>query len=111
MVGQTAETLDMPAPARAQPRISGAPPLAPIDEPGEIRLVLHQDMAAAEHDWRRLEQSADCTPFQTFDWLSCWQHHIGSLTGVKPAIIVAWRGSDSLFVLPLAVSKAGWHAA
>jgi CelD/BcsL family acetyltransferase involved in cellulose biosynthesis len=105
MVGQTAETLDMPAPARAQPRISGTPALAPIDEPGEIRLVLHQDMAAAEHDWRRLEQSADCTPFQTFDWLSCWQHHVGSLTGVKPAIIVAWRGSDSLFVLPLAVEQ------
>ena len=70
-----------------------------------IRLVLHQDLAAAEPDWRRLEQSADCTPFQTFDWLSCWQRHIGSLTGVRPAIIVAWRGSGVLFVLPLAVEQ------
>ena len=25
-----------------------------------------------------------------------WQRHIGSLAGVKPAIVVAWRGSDTL---------------
>ena len=77
MVGQAAETLiDMSAPVPAQPRVSGAPPLALIDEPCELRLTLHQDLTAAEPDWRRLEQNADCTPFQTFDWLSCWQRHI-----------------------------------
>lgn len=106
MVGQAAETLiDMSAPVPAQPRVSGAPPLALIDEPCELRLTLHQDLTAAEPDWRRLEQNADCTPFQTFDWLSCWQRHIGSLAGVKPAIVVAWRGSDTLVVLPLAVEQ------
>ncbi len=67
---------------------------------------MHQDLAAAEQDWRRFEQTADCTPFQTFDWLSAWQRHIGTLTGVTPAIVVGRRGDDILFVLPLAVRAA-----
>ena len=87
-------------PARAAPRLAH-------DSSAELRLVLHESIAAAEHDWRRLEQTADCTPFQTFDWLSCWQRHIGSLSGVKPAIVVARHGDEVLFLLPLAVERRG----
>ena len=43
----------------------------------KIALSVHTDLAALEQEWRQFEQTADCTPFQTFDWLSIWQRHIG----------------------------------
>jgi len=107
-MGPVAETLvHARAPLRTDARASAAARLTPVDRPADIRLVLHQDLAAAERDWRVLEQSADCTPFQTFDWLSAWQRRIGSLNGVKPAIVVGKRGEEILFLLPLAVEQRG----
>jgi CelD/BcsL family acetyltransferase involved in cellulose biosynthesis len=68
-----------------------------------INLSVHTDLAAVEQDWRKLEETADCTPFQTFDWLETWQTCIGRLIGVTPAIIIGRHGDDVLFILPLAV--------
>lgn len=61
------------------------------------------DLAATEHAWRAFEQTAELTPFQTFDWLSAWQRHIGAPAGVTPAIVMARRGDEMLMLLPLAV--------
>jgi CelD/BcsL family acetyltransferase involved in cellulose biosynthesis len=72
---------------------------------GKIGLSVHTDLAAIEQDWRAFEQTADCTPFQTFDWLSTWQRHIGALNGVTPAIVIARRGGDIVMLLPLAVQQ------
>ena len=60
------------------------------------------DVVAAE--WRRFEKVADCTPFQTFDWLSSWQRHVGSRGGVHPVIGV-WSFTDgsTAFIAPLAI--------
>jgi len=68
-----------------------------------IHLSVHTDLAAVEQDWRKFEETADCTPFQTFDWLDTWQRCIGTLTGVTPAIVIGRHGDDILFILPLAV--------
>jgi CelD/BcsL family acetyltransferase involved in cellulose biosynthesis len=81
------------------------PRLVSVASRADVTLGLHQSLAAAEPDWRRLEESADLTPFQTFDWLSAWHRHIGSQ--VKPAIVVGKRGDDILFLLPLAVTARG----
>jgi CelD/BcsL family acetyltransferase involved in cellulose biosynthesis len=54
--------------------------------------------------WRELEQSADCTAFQSFDWLATWCRHIGPLSRTQPAIIVGRQGSETLFIFPLAVT-------
>ena len=74
----------------------------------DIRIAVHEDLAAIERDWRAFEQTADGTVFQSFDWLSIWQHHIGRRNGVMPAIVT---GRDShgqlLFLLPLAVEQGG----
>ena len=67
-----------------------------------IRLTVEDDLGAAEHDWRAFEAQADLTVFQTFDWLSTWQRHIGSLTGVRPAIVVVRDAAGILCLLPLA---------
>ena len=37
-----------------------------------VELSLHHDLASIEADWRAFEANADCTVFQTFDWLSTW---------------------------------------
>jgi len=67
-----------------------------------IRFSVEQDLGAVERDWRAFEAGAELTVFQTFDWLSTWQRHIGSRTGVRPAIVVARDAEGILFILPLA---------
>src|SRR5262245_17019491 len=83
--------------------LSGA---QPTTAEGEIRIALHDDLASVERDWRAFEQFADGTVFQSFDWVSLWQQHIGQRDGVRPAIVT---GRDSqgqlLFLLPLSVER------
>ena len=79
-----------------------------ISTPSDIRIAVHEDIAAIEQEWRAFEQAADGTVFQSFDWLATWQHHIGSLDDVAPAIVT---GRDNqgrlLFLLPLSVESGG----
>lgn len=75
--------------------------------PAGITLSVHADLAAVERDWRRFEQIAHCTPFQTFDWLSAWQRHVGAAKGVAPAIVIARRGEDIVLLLPLGIERRG----
>lgn len=71
----------------------------------DIALEIHDDLAPVASVWRAFEQYADCTVFQTFEWLSTWQRHIGAREGVCPVTVV---GRDSrgnvLFMLPLAIA-------
>ena len=69
-------------------------------------LSLTSNLEAIEHEWRYFEQRADCTPFQTFDWLNTWQHCIGAPAGVKPAIVVGRQNNgELLFILPFAIEQ------
>jgi CelD/BcsL family acetyltransferase involved in cellulose biosynthesis len=94
---------------RSEPPRTSAPPrlVAVAPQRAELTFDVHQNLAAAEPDWRRLEATGELTPFQTFDWLSAWQRHIGMRAGVKPAIVVGKRGDAVVFLLPLAVTN-GW---
>ena len=93
--------VDPPAADRAQARS-----LAAL---GNIRIAVYEDLSAIERDWRAFEPHADCTVFQSFDWLATWQRHIGARNGVLPAIVVARDGEGTiLFLLPLAVRPAGF---
>jgi CelD/BcsL family acetyltransferase involved in cellulose biosynthesis len=75
---------------------------APAAQP-DVKLTVHEDLSVVADDWRRFEQQTDCTVFQTFDWLTAWQHHIGARNGVQPAIVVGRDAAgDILFLLPLA---------
>jgi CelD/BcsL family acetyltransferase involved in cellulose biosynthesis len=101
IVGQANSILHARAPLQAELRVPA--PAAVAGQAGTITLTLHDDLAAAERDWRHLEANGDCTPFQSFDWLAAWQRHIGTHTGARPAIVVGRRGPEILFLLPLAV--------
>jgi len=70
-------------------------------------ISLTTDLASLEREWREFEDSAACTPFQTFDWLSTWQRCVGAEAGVTPAIITARQHGKLLFILPLAAHNRG----
>ncbi len=72
--------------------------------PAILQLSLHGGLEAIEAQWRRFERLADCTPFQTFDWLQTWHRHIGRREQVQPVIAVAsFVDGETAFLLPLAV--------
>jgi CelD/BcsL family acetyltransferase involved in cellulose biosynthesis/predicted ATP-grasp superfamily ATP-dependent carboligase len=72
--------------------------------PQELSLRVYGDLATIEHEWRAFERVADCTAFQTFDWLSTWYRHVGLREGVHPAIVVGRYGDGEIaFILPLCV--------
>jgi CelD/BcsL family acetyltransferase involved in cellulose biosynthesis len=88
-----------------------SPPLAAI-EPSNARasvtLELREELASLEPEWAAFQRTAACTVFQTFEWLSKWQQHVGNLRGTRPAIVL---GRDEhgalLFILPLAIETQG----
>ena len=83
--------------------------LSPAAALGDIRIAVYEDLAAVEREWRTFEPHADCTVFQSFNWLATWQRHIGAHSGVQPAIVVGRDGAGAiLFLLPLSVRVAGW---
>jgi CelD/BcsL family acetyltransferase involved in cellulose biosynthesis len=87
-------------------RPSGAPERSAAPAPaGRIRLTIAEDIEALEDTWRRFEQVADATAFQSFAWLSLWHRHVGAPAGVRPAIVLG-HGEDGALALliPLAVA-------
>jgi CelD/BcsL family acetyltransferase involved in cellulose biosynthesis len=72
----------------------------------DMRISVHEDIAAIEHDWREFQAHADGTVFQTYEWLSTWQRHVGTRCGTRPAIVI---GRDAhgqiMLLLPLAVER------
>jgi len=78
------------------------------DAPRDLSLRIHGDLIAVEAEWRGFEQVADCTVFQTFDWLAAWHRHIGLRAKVQPAIVVGrFAGGDTAFILPLGIAPHG----
>jgi CelD/BcsL family acetyltransferase involved in cellulose biosynthesis len=74
--------------------------------PPRLDLRIASDLHAVEGEWRRFEGGADCTAFQTFDWLAAWQRHIGARQGARPVIAVGRYSdgdADIAFILPLCV--------
>lgn len=78
------------------------------EAPRDFSLRIIGDLAAVEAEWRRFEEIADCTVFQTFDWLAAWHRHIGLRAKVQPAIVIGrFAGGDTAFILPLCVGPHG----
>jgi CelD/BcsL family acetyltransferase involved in cellulose biosynthesis len=73
-----------------------------------ITLEVHGDLHAVEAEWRAFERHADRTAFQTFDWLTKWQRHIGAHRRCDPVIVLG-RDTDGslLFILPFMVEPHG----
>src|SRR5437660_222529 len=98
IIDQTAERFVLPfSNSKQQAALSIAP---------AVQISVTGDLAGVEDEWREFEQRADCTPFQTFDWLATWQRCIGAPAGVTPAIVTARRSTgELLLLLPLAIER------
>jgi CelD/BcsL family acetyltransferase involved in cellulose biosynthesis len=96
----TSVPLDLPV-TRAQRRGDVMRDASP-----RLTIHIHSDLNTIESEWRRFERVADCTAFQTFDWLATWQRHIGERQGVRPVIVVGRFGDgDIAFIVPLGVER------
>ncbi|MFZ3225383.1 MAG: hypothetical protein WA230_07685, partial [Xanthobacteraceae bacterium] len=70
----------------------------------ELSVSIHTRLDDVEDEWRRFQQSAECTAFQSFEWLAAWQRHIGGHDGTVPIIVVGrFADGATAFILPLAV--------
>ena len=96
----------MPEPARRRDAPSQSP-AASTNWQG-IELQVFADLDAIEAEWKEFERKADCTVFQSFGWLSKWQHHIGTLHGASPAILLGREADGHLiFIMQFAIESRG----
>jgi CelD/BcsL family acetyltransferase involved in cellulose biosynthesis len=73
-----------------------------------ISLRVYGDLGEVEREWKAFEAGADCTVFQTFDWLAKWQRHIGKRQDTLPAIVLGGNAEGHLlFILQLAIEARG----
>ena len=76
------------------------------DVGANLDFAIYDRFEPIETEWRRFECFADCTPFQTFDWLSAWQRHIGRRAHVQPVIAVAsFADGATACILPLGIDR------
>lgn len=84
--------------------VAAAPPSEGTAMSRAIALAVYDTLDTVEAEWRAFEQTADCTVFQSFDWLSTWQRHIGQRENVTPLIVIGRHaGGKPLFLIPLAL--------
>jgi CelD/BcsL family acetyltransferase involved in cellulose biosynthesis len=94
------------APPASRP-IEGAARLSEATRAG-VSLRVYGDLGEVEREWKAFERRADCTVFQTFDWLAKWQRHIGKRRDTTPAIVLGGNAEGHLlFILQLAIEARG----
>jgi CelD/BcsL family acetyltransferase involved in cellulose biosynthesis len=74
-----------------------------------VRVAVFDDMTAAEPFWRALERDgAWATPYQRFDLLAAWQHHVGARKGIVPFIVIGFDvAGRPLFLWPFGRKQMG----
>jgi len=72
-------------------------------------IQVFDDLSQAEPFWRSLQaHGAASTPYQNFDFLTAWHHHVGAVRGVTPFVIVGFDAhTRPMCLLPLGIHGAG----
>lgn len=68
-------------------------------------LALFTDFTGAEAVWRRFEEGASGTGFQSYDWLSAWHAHAGAAEGVSPAILAVSKDGAPVMLAPFGIER------
>ncbi|HEV2629286.1 MAG TPA: GNAT family N-acetyltransferase [Pseudolabrys sp.] len=77
---------------------------------GALLLSVHADLGEIERVWREFERHADCTVFQSFDWLSTWQEQVGLLNAVAPRVVMGRAANGAVaFIAPFAIARKSTH--
>jgi CelD/BcsL family acetyltransferase involved in cellulose biosynthesis len=78
--------------------------VAPAWSAATLSISVHSELDELAQAWREFEKDADCSVFQTFDWLSAWQRTIGVNRGVTPAVVIAREVDERIiFIVPLSI--------
>jgi CelD/BcsL family acetyltransferase involved in cellulose biosynthesis len=82
---------------------------AAISAPQIARIDVYDRLDDAHAAWKQLETAnALMTPYQRFEWVALWHHHVTADYGMTPLIIVARDSLGApLFILPLMLRRAG----
>jgi CelD/BcsL family acetyltransferase involved in cellulose biosynthesis len=82
--------------------------LAPAPAPS-LGFGIYTDFEVAADEWRSFESIAECTPFQSFEWLAAWQRHIGMRERARPVIVVGrFANGATACIFPLAIAPGRW---
>jgi D-aspartate ligase len=93
---------DVAAPADVRSNAAAYPAERAGGVPPRLSVQIFSDLGAIEAQWRQFERNADCTAFQTFDWLATWQKHVGERRNARPVIAVGRFGAgDIALIVPL----------
>lgn len=77
---------------------------------GALLMSVHADLGEIERVWREFERHADCTAFQSFDWLSTWHEQVGLPNAVAPRVVVGRAANGELaFIAPFAIARKPTH--
>jgi CelD/BcsL family acetyltransferase involved in cellulose biosynthesis len=73
------------------------------------RVEVFDDMRVAEPFWHALERDdAWATPYQRFDLLAAWHHHVGARQGIVPFIVTGFDlAGRPLFLWPFGRKQLG----
>ncbi|HYA04995.1 MAG TPA: GNAT family N-acetyltransferase [Xanthobacteraceae bacterium] len=70
----------------------------------DLDFSIHTSFDTVESEWRDFARHAECTPFQTVEWLTAWHRHVGRRDGVVPVIVVGrFADGATALIAPLAV--------
>ena len=78
---------------------------ATVDCPYRVEVASSWEAVAAR--WRRCQQAAFGTPFQTAHWLSNWYQVFGKEPGIKPALVTVFdgRSGEEVLLIPLIMAN------
>jgi CelD/BcsL family acetyltransferase involved in cellulose biosynthesis len=93
---------DVAAPVDVRSAVAAAPSERTRDIPPRFSIQIFSELGAVEAEWRQFERTADCTAFQSFDWLAAWQKHVGERRRARPIVAVGrFAEGDIAFIAPL----------
>lgn len=55
--------------------------------PSGWQVLVYDNFDEVQARWRIAQSSYDCYAFQTYEWLSAWQQHLGSRQGWQPRLV------------------------
>ena len=74
----------------------------------DLQVLISNDIRAVTADWKQLESTGFCNPYQSPGWLAAWSETIGNELGITPAIVTVRLAEKPVLVLPLGLrSSAG----
>lgn len=78
---------------------------AALDRQPVFSIRVHRSFEGVEAQWRALQRVANIYVFQTFEWLSTWQRHLGERQGWQPRLMEVSVGNEVVMLCPFGIRQ------